>query len=567
VKTIRHQETPANVTATGERVIAPRGLTKLRTWVRTAPGVATCAALYALLIRAVSLISAPFDGLYGQDAYFYLQASRTLASIWSDPSKLWGWLTIAGTPPVSVWPLGYHVQMALASLLVGPGPASGQVLSLTAGVLTPAFTALLFVRLTHLAGYTEGTQQALSGPAWFGALCAGLIMASSAVAVRASVVVMADMTGAMWATLGALLVLHYSAGTAPRTRSGLAAGLALAVASVTRYIYPLMLFPSLAQLALRTESERTRLLTLSSVIRRSVPVVVPVVVLVGLQLLHNRLHPTPGLPSPVISNWSPANAFASSFDTSDGHLSYNMPMFFFFLARPLYAPTMLGSAFGILSLVGAVVVTRRHFSVIPLTIGWWLLFALFYSGNTYQADRFVLSYLPPLAVLSGWGLMFLMERATGFALSLTSGAASRLALALPLLFALAGLFVLTSASASDYRQLVDGKNDYLAATNCLKAHAGMDATIPIITFGATFTVQQYTGFAARDLYYETPKTLADSLGPSNGTTLGYLLLPLSGFEAQWGGTAMGEAYRSLKANYKLEPLSCPGSSLSLFAIR
>src|SRR5437667_220259 len=67
----------------------------------------------SLVVRLLLLWRYPFDGLYGQDAYFYLTATRDLVKTWTDPARLWNWLTVWGTPPISPWPLGYHLQMAL----------------------------------------------------------------------------------------------------------------------------------------------------------------------------------------------------------------------------------------------------------------------------------------------------------------------------------------------------------------------------------------------------------------------------------------------------------------------
>src|SRR5438093_7364438 len=133
--------------------------------------------LSALAVRAALLGYYPFDGLYGQDAFYYLSATHRLIDTWTDPSRLWSWLSAWGSPPLSVWPLGYHAQMALASLFVGRGPASGQVVSLIAGVLTAIWTCLLTLRISQIAANPPaGTRRAVLA----GAVLAGLIMSVSA---------------------------------------------------------------------------------------------------------------------------------------------------------------------------------------------------------------------------------------------------------------------------------------------------------------------------------------------------------------------------------------------------
>jgi hypothetical protein len=248
-----------------------------------------------------------------------------------------------------------------------------------------------------------------------------------------------------------------------------------------------------------------------------------------------------------------------------------MPMAFFFFVRPLYAETMLGLPFGVLALLGGLgIVVKRLYAVMPLTVGWWLLFALFYSGNTYQADRFVLSYLPPLAILAGFGFVFACQALTKLAerlplktaVPVVTGAVSALGVV-----AAVGLAIVLPAAVQDFRALASGKNDYLQASACVQRAAGSDGAVPVLTFGVTFTVQQYTGIPARDLYYETPQSVSTLPAPGGQKPVGYLLLPLNGFEAQWGSTPMGQTYEAIKSRYTLEPVSCPGTSFSLFALR
>ena len=108
----------------------------------------------SILFRGLLLRRYPFDGLYGQDAYFYLTATQDLTRIWTDPAKLWRYITVWGTPPVSVWPLGYHLQMALSSLITGLNASAGQVVSFITGSLKTIagvpFTLLRTIRLTSL---------------------------------------------------------------------------------------------------------------------------------------------------------------------------------------------------------------------------------------------------------------------------------------------------------------------------------------------------------------------------------------------------------------------------------
>ena len=57
-----------------------------RTAVRYAEGVAiVLVGVAAALVRILLLVRYPFDGLYGQDPYFYLSATHQLERIWTIP--------------------------------------------------------------------------------------------------------------------------------------------------------------------------------------------------------------------------------------------------------------------------------------------------------------------------------------------------------------------------------------------------------------------------------------------------------------------------------------------------
>lgn len=535
----------------------PRGVA-----IRISPSLtaAVIVALAAAALRGGLLIGFPFDGLYGQDAYFYLSATRQLVDIWTDQQKLWEWLTVAGTPPVSLWPLGYHAQMALMSLVTGPGPASGQVVSYLAGVLTPVWTSLLVIATWRWSvdGPTDGAPRGVIA----GAIFAGLIVAFSSFSVRASVVVMSDMAGLQWATIGALLAVLYLASSGADRRLGWLGGVCLALAGVTRYIYPLLLLAIAICAFVGLREGRRADFRLSHLARLLIPLVLPSIMLVGLQFAHNALHPMPRGPSAVVTSWNPLNALGRIFDSPDGHLNFDQPMGYFFLVRPLVSPQAIGLPVLPLFAAGVVALLRWPRKAPALLLGgWWLLFALFYSGNVFQADRYVLSYLTPMAVVAGLGVAWLTQ---------FQGGRWRTSITIPLaLLASAAVPVLASRAIADYRELQAGKADYLRAALCLRDAAGNERVRPAVyTFSVTGTVRYYTDLTPRELFFETPATLRATLENAATAPRGYLLLPpIERFEEQWGRTSMGESYRFLRDNYNLAALPCEGTSFTLFAVR
>ncbi len=570
--------------------------------------------LVSLLFRGLLLLLFPFDGLYGQDAFFYLTATQDLVKVWTDPGKLWQWLTVWGTPPISVWPLGYHIQMALVSPITGLNTIAGQAINFVAGTLTPMLTSMLMIATWQCIGSRvrdEGigtTPSSLTLPrnVLYGSVLAGLIMAVSPLAVRASLVVMADMAGLFWAVLGALLAVRYlSAGNrvrdegivttpSPYSRTlwtGLAGGLCLGIASITRYIYPLLLLPIFLFIigsrdqgsGVRDREAKATNRSLipdpwSLLVRRFWPLAAPLVFLVGLQLLHNLAHPMGSLPSPVISTWNPAHAWQSSFDSPDGHLSYKWPMGYFFLLRPLLSLGALGLGLLPMLMLGLLALVRwKALAAAGLLVGWWLLFTGFYSGNIYQADRFVLSYLPPMAIVAGLGGFWILD--FGFWTKLTNSKIQNpkskivyrlhtIAILLVLCAAGVGLLISAVTAWADFRGLYTEKEDYLRAARCVQETVGSSSPQkPLFSFGITFTLRQYTRLNPRELFLETPGSVDQALEGGESDVRGYLALPLSGFEEQWGNTRIGETYHHLKNGYKLTQVGCPGTSFSLFEVR
>ena len=439
-------------------------------------------------------------------------------------SRFGTWITSVGTPPISVWPLGYHVQMALASLFTGDGQASGQLLSILAGYSSPRFgRRCFFLNYTPDAWRLDdpGTRRpVLKELPW------RIDCSFSAIAMRSSLVVMSDMVALQWATLGTLLVVRYvKRGKRPSTL--LLAGVCIGLASFTRYIYPLLLIPLVGYLAVSTERSAVPPSThkYRTLVRELLLLLGPVAILVGLQVAHDVIHPMPTLPSPVLATWSSTHLLQGSFDGPDGHASYSNNMLYFYALWSLLSTQSVGYCMVPCILLGlAWIAARRAYASALLLAGWWPLFVAFYSGTIYQAGRFVLTYLPPLAIIAGYGIAYLVE---SVAARLDEGRLSR---AVSLL-AVFGIILLAVASTADFRQLVNDKEDYLHATSCLDSAVARQPTpLPVLSFAVTFTLKQYTNLDVRELYDESPVSVDAALRAPREGLRGYLVLPLSGFE-------------------------------------
>jgi hypothetical protein len=96
-----------------------------------------------------------FDGLYGQDAYYYQAfATGTLRE-----ALLRGQLLA----PDFTWPTGYPYLAGAASMALGTGTLAGQAVSLLAAASVPVTTALLALELTRGAsGQARGRARSRS---------------------------------------------------------------------------------------------------------------------------------------------------------------------------------------------------------------------------------------------------------------------------------------------------------------------------------------------------------------------------------------------------------------------
>src|SRR5438270_5552993 len=125
------------------------------------------------------------------------------------------------------WPPGYPLLVALTSLVLGPIPLAGQLVSLVMGALVPVLTALLVRELwprDPTLAVLAGALVALCGQLW-----------------QSSIVVMADTTGLTLATFSAWSLVRYA--RSGRARWLLFASAALAYAILARWIYGLIAIP------------------------------------------------------------------------------------------------------------------------------------------------------------------------------------------------------------------------------------------------------------------------------------------------------------------------------------
>jgi hypothetical protein len=544
-------------------------------------GVAVAAALAARLAW-------PFDGLYGQDAFAYFRYARAL----------WPWLQRGEPLPIYYWPAGYPLLIALALPLFGGSSAAGQAVSIASVALAAGCTFLLCRELVQDA---PGGRLA----AWV----AGLAVACCGDALRAGLVTMSDALALACCALAMLALARYR-----RTGKGrwlVLAALALGWATITRWVCGLLAVPmalfmlcdfltkdegrrtnaSINQTAFHVDTNAFRLLSFVFRLRRLIVHGVVAFALGALIVVPQVLFSqrTPGALSQHqwVVAWNIDSIWQRDFVTVDGAQHYRLPVGAYYLARMAW-PSFLFPLLAVFCLLGALwLAQQRRWPALALLAGWPILLWLFLSGIPFENARFILPALPALAVLAGlgfgWAYAWTMddreqrtknkEQKTGAGEQGSRGeGASRqhpptpnsqfpilgLLLVLILALSLAGSL---AWGLRDYRNLVLYKNEQLALVEWTRAQLPAGGTL--ITFGATLTLQHYTDYDVRELFYLAPSDL-DQIARQPQPA--YLLLDVGNIESQWVGLRPWQDYRYLQQRPGLEVIGERGG-YTLFRLK
>lgn len=524
----------------------------------------TAALLLAGLAVAVALaarLAWPFDGLYGQDAFAYVRYARAL----------WPWLQRGEPLPLYLWPAGYPLLVALVLPLFGDVAVAGQAISILSLAAAAACTYLLCRELLpeppggRLAAWVAGLAVALSGDA----LRSGLVDMSDALAL-------ACCAAAIWA------LARYA-----RTWRGrwlAAAAVALAWATITRWVCGLLALPMalcvLSDYLMKDQGQRIK----DQAGERAFVVCLPPfashaalaftlsAAIVVPQLLVSQADPAALSRHQWLVSWDIANAWRTEFVTVDGAQRYALPVGAYYLAR-LAWPSLLFPPLALAALLGALwLARRRQWPALALLVGWPLALWLFLSGIPFQNARFVLPALPALAALAGLGIGWAYEWTKGegrrtkalwpFVLrplpSVGSWRGARMVLLATLALSLAGSSAL---GLRGYRDLVAYKDEQLALVEWTRAQLPEGGVL--LTFGATLTLQYYTGYDVRELYYLAPPDL-DAIRQTPRPA--YLLLDAGNLETQWVGLRPWQDYHYLLEQHVLE-IAGERSPYTLFRIK
>lgn len=476
-----------------------------------------------------------FDGLYGQDAYaYYRYGTGTLREFLAN-----------GAPfPGFFWPPGYPLGLALLSIVAGPSPLVGQVVSLTAAALTPLVTYLLARELRPQdtwVPFVAALLVALNGQLW-----------------QSAVVVMADTTGLMFATLGVWAVARF--GRTLRGRWLVFAAAAMAYALLTRWAYGLVAIPATGYaLSVTLSNVHLRVTRTIGLLLSAAAIVLLVMSPVLYAVLTGQMDPASGRPAFAgdigVYSWNPMNAFRQQFQTADGLLSYRFPNGLFYATTPAL-PYYFTPLVAWLVVPGLwTLLHERTPRVLWLVVGWAGIVITFHVGAPYQNVRFSLAYLPPLAVTAAVGLAVIWP-----AMSRAPAAVRGVLRPALLLLLSAGVATMLVSGGRRVGMFIAIKDSDRAVVEWVESRTAPEAHL--ISFGLTLTFQHYSRLRTHEIFHLQPSELEDIVGGGQPT---YLLLDVGNVQRQWAGRAPGTNYEWLKAHTELRPLGEIGA-YSLFHV-
>lgn len=482
--------------------------------------VAAGLALLLLVPVALLIARSGWDGVYGQDAFWY-HAFAT--------GELRSALTEGRAPAPFTWPPGFPLLAALASLATGPTTVSGQVVSLAMGVAVPVLTWTLARELRPWTG----------SPPWV-AVLAGVLMAGAPHLWQSSAVVMSDTTGLAAMTLGAWALVRWANGG--HLRWAVLAAAAIAFAVDTRQVYVLAGVP-LTVAGGVVAWRRTRAgagagpglaVTLGLPLLAGAAVLAPVVGPMAWAAAHGD--PIPFSIQLASHPWDPANLVRTEIASRDGLGRFTLPMGVFYLTEPGRA-YHLGPLFALLAIAGLVPLIRRP-RVIPIAVlvAWPVLVIGFLGGDVTQNTRYILAALPPIAILAAGGV----GAVTGV---LRGRVGERAGRAVVMVAGLVVALALTANLVAAWR-LTDGfirrfQADR-AAIAALDARVGPDDRL--IAFGATLALR-FAGRDALELHDLGPESALALVSDGRRT---WLLVPEGALTAQWAATHVARAFDALR---------------------
>jgi len=506
--------------------------------------VTSCALFFTYLLARYA-----YDGLYGQDGYAYYYQAQAL---WNDITGQLQPTNSLSTSDGFRWPIGYHLHIIAGFLFSGGGPEGGRLLTLLLAASAPVLVYLLVHEL-----WPDVSQRIRS----VAGLSAGAIVVLNGTYTRFGLSLMSDVPALFWSLLALLFILKAlpvglnknRTEDTHQTRWALAAGLAFGVAVLVRYGSLLLLAPMVAYLIARQLMQRPHI-SWKGEVRVVVWSAVGLVVAVLPQVAYLLTHAAGSGYSAFLDDWNIANIFSNRVTSADGADVYDHPMIAFYLLGPLADSD---SSAGLLSrfLLPALglgswrLFRERRWSVIALLASWWLVPVLIFSGTPYQSHRFVLAYLPALAIVGGIGV------ATALEAILASMVQRQQKYRIIETLAAAGVLLSVCVSAVQGWQGVDQwvrthaafkEDESKVVTLAREAAGGLSPRV--VSFGTTAALYYYTNWPMLDFYNHDEREI-ENFFKEPGERL--VVLPEESMNTRWASTPSGVRWDWIRGHYDL----------------
>jgi 4-amino-4-deoxy-L-arabinose transferase-like glycosyltransferase len=402
-------------------------------------------------------------------------------------------------------------------------PLAGQLVSVLAGAAVAPLVYLL--------------ARAYRPEAYFGGAVAGLLAATAGQLLLSSLSVMADTAALFWATLSAWLLVQYV--RRPQMRWWVGAAVTLTFATLSRWVYGLLLFPWAVtafvvwQQAGYPWPRRIGLAAVAGLLG------------FGLLALHLAADFERGGVSYAgdlqVYSWHPANALKSEVVNVDGRFDYEYPTGIFY-TRPVFHPAYVFPLLAPFWLLGLWAIRRDPLPYRLLLIGWLLAMYLFLIGVPWQNWRFPLAFFPPLLVLMALGLDWLWLRLAG---------GWRWLLLIYCAVAILGSMVW---AVYDIGRFTTWAAERKRTAVTLASQLPPEATL--LAFDLTATLQHYTAVETLELFSLNEADLAEILAENTAV---YLLLNPTNTQNQWVGKPPERNFAWLQAHANLRPIAVYGS--------
>jgi len=468
--------------------------------------------ILAFVFRVLLLVIFKFDGLYGQDAYGYLEYTKRFYVSLSD-------FTI---PPSFYWPIGFSLFTSVFTVFTtGNVWLAGLLVSLNSGSLCAGFVYLLAYEL--FISFDEQQRKKIS-------LYAGLITAFIPLLVKSSIVLMSDALALMFAAWSMWQLVKYT--NELKLKHLIFSAITLSLAVMTRYGYALLVVPVLTYIIYTAVKNKTKAvgLTRDIFISTSLGIIIFIPQLYyifqnGIQNFH-----TEGGVGIWPAMWSPLNFFRKDFTTFDGTMHYRIWNALYNLS-PVFHPYYL-AAFGFTFISGAYLLLKNKiYKITVFSLSWFLVYYLFFSGGAYQALRFLISFMPVMIIISAFGLAELKIKES-----------------FKKLFLYFGLTVFTAFIFYHMSVFTVQKNKELEMVNWVNANIPISSKI--FAFDITLAINHYTEIKADEFFNNKEDELKNKIESSSNDI--YFILPVEVIKTQWKGLQMEKKYNFIANNYPLQ---------------